>query len=102
MEKRFTPLFYEINSDTTNKQFKGKYIVFINVGTWSVRVSGLLLLPLEQHRHDLQGHEGEIVIEPEIRFEHDLTNDPSVVGDLRLKTGKRLRVETLKLVDSEE
>ena len=102
MKKKFTPLFYEINEDTTNKQLKGKYIVFINVGTWSVRVSGLLLLPLEQHRHDLQGNDGEIVIEPEIRFEHDLTNDPSVVGDLRLKSGKRLRVETLTLMNSDE
>ena len=54
-------------------------------------------MPGDQFPFDLQGAEGDIKLTPEISFVRDLSTDPSVLSNKRLKMGKFIKVIVLKL-----
>ena len=97
MAKFFKPVFYDIWQDQTNVEYCGKYIAFFVVGTWSVIIDDMTFLPGDFSRRDLQGENGEIRLAPEIEFKEDLTYDPAVMDNKRLKQGKHLRYECLQM-----
>ena len=97
MKRFFKPVSYDIWANQTNVEYCGKYIAFFVVGTWSVVIDNMTFLPGDFLRRDLQGEGGQIRITPEIKFKEDLSQDPSVVDNKRLKQGKHLRYECLEM-----
>ena len=94
---RYKPVRFDIFKDQSDAVYVGKYIAFVIVGTWSVEIDGLLYLPGDSLRRDLQGEVGEIELQPQVKFMEDLATDPSVSSNKRLKTGKHLYFECLKI-----
>ena len=97
IKPRYRPVRFDIFNDQSNCLYIGKYIAFVVVGTWSVEIDGLTYLPGDSLRRDLQGEAGEIELQPQIKFVEDLTADPSVSTNKRLKQGKHLYFECLKI-----
>ena len=97
MTKIYTPDYKEISANSTGERFVGKVITFVITGTWLVKFNDMLLMPGDVLPFDLQGAEGDILIKPEIDFIQDLSADPSVLGNKRLKPGKFIKVIILKL-----
>jgi hypothetical protein len=97
MNKQYTPDYKEINANSTGETFIGKVITFVITGTWLVKINDMLFMPGDILPFDLQGAEGDIKMTPEISFVQDLSADPSVVNNKRLKQGKFIKVIVLKL-----
>ena len=95
--ERYTPVNHEIMADTTGQSFTGKFVTFIITGTWLVGIGNLKFMPGDVYPYDLQGADGEITVKPDIKFIEDVSQDPSVLGNRRLKAGKFIEVITLKM-----
>ena len=93
---RYKPVRFDIFKDQSDAVYVGKYIAFVIVGTWSVEIDGLVYLPGDSLRRDLQGEPYEIELQPQIKFIEDLIADPSVFSNKRLKQGKHLYFECLQ------
>ena len=94
----YTPVPHEIMGDSTGQEFTGKFVTFIVTGTWLVKIGNLTFMPGDVFPYDLQGADGQILLKPEIRFLEDLSEDPSVLNNKRLKKGKFIEVITLKMI----
>ena len=81
----------------TGVEFIGKFVTFIVTGTWLVSIGNLKFMPGDVFPFDLQGADGEIVLYPDIKFLEDLSSDPSVSDNKRLKPGKFIEVIVLKM-----
>jgi hypothetical protein len=97
MPKTYTPDFSEIMENTTTQTYVGKVITFVVTGTWLVSINNVLLMPSDVFPFDLQGADGDIKLTPEISFKQDVSQDPAVLGNRRLKAGKFIKVIVLKL-----
>jgi hypothetical protein len=97
MSRTYTPDYKEINGNSTGETFVGKVITFVITGTWLVKFNDMLLMPGDILPFDLQGAEGDIKITPEVSFVQDVSADPSVSSNKRLKVGKFIKVIVLKL-----
>jgi hypothetical protein len=96
-QPQYEPVEHEVFQDMTNHVFIGKYIAFFVDGTWSVNIGRRTYLPGDYVHRELQGEVGDISYTPHIKFLNDMTDDPAVKANLRLKPGKRILVEFLQL-----
>jgi hypothetical protein len=97
MSKLYTPFHDEIKENQTGTAYVGKFITFVVTGTWLVSIGNLKFMPGDVYPYDLQGADGQISFTPEINFLEDVSNDPSVLSNRRVKQGKFIEVIVLKM-----
>jgi hypothetical protein len=89
--KILKPNFFSVYEDKT-VFIQAKYVTMLVNGSWSVNIDGLVWLPGDTFSEAVIGQDEGLEHDYNIQFIEDLSNDPMVLQNKRLKKGRFLYV----------